>query len=218
LELTYDLSLDALKTAVEVKVQNFSRYTKLQRFVESNPEMGDVNMDGSSCAVSAFAAISIDMKRDCIDFMASTSNKCIQGMAGACFVFCSRKELEKLKDEPMRTYYMNLYDQYKYFSKTLQTRFTPPVQVLNALRQAIIETKQETLRLGITILMMLGSWLSVRRLDWKCLWINRCNLILSLQSWNHRTVHTPSMSSMIWQRREDSPSILVNSGISIPSG
>lgn len=95
--------------------------------------------------VSAFAAISIDMKRDCIDFMASTSNKCIQGMAGACFVFCNRKELEKLKDEPMRTYYMNLYDQYKYFSKTLQTRFTPPVQVLNALRQAIIETKQETI-------------------------------------------------------------------------
>lgn len=95
--------------------------------------------------VSAFSAIPIDMERDCIDFMASTSNKCIQGMAGVCFVFCNRKELEKLKGEPMRNYYMNLYDQYQYFSKTLQTRFTPPVQVLNALRQAIIETKQETI-------------------------------------------------------------------------
>ncbi|MBJ2355967.1 2-aminoethylphosphonate aminotransferase [Sphaerochaeta sp. S2] len=95
--------------------------------------------------VSAFSAISIDMERDCIDFMASTSNKCIQGMAGACFVFCNRRELEKLKNEPMRNYYMNLYDQYQYFSRTLQTRFTPPVQVLNALRQAIIETKQETI-------------------------------------------------------------------------
>lgn len=66
-------------------------------------------------------------------------------MAGACFVFCNRKELEKLANEPMRNYYMNLYDQYKNFSKTLQTRFTPPVQVLYALRQAIIETKQETI-------------------------------------------------------------------------
>ncbi|MFA6696165.1 MAG: 2-aminoethylphosphonate--pyruvate transaminase, partial [Sphaerochaeta sp.] len=60
-------------------------------------------------------------------------------------VFCNRRELEKLKDEPMRNYYMNLYDQYQYFSRALQTRFTPPVQVLNALRQAIIETKQETI-------------------------------------------------------------------------
>ena len=94
--------------------------------------------------VSSFAAIPIDMKRDGIDFMASTSNKNIQGMAGACFVFCNQKELEKLKGRPMRTYYMDLYDQYQNFSKTLQTRFTPPVQVLYALRQAIIETKQET--------------------------------------------------------------------------
>ena len=100
--------------------------------------------------VSAFSAIPIDMERDCIDFMASTSNKCIQGMAGVCFVFCNRKELEKLKGEPMRNYYMNLYDQYQYFSKTLQTRFTPPVQILNALRQAIIETKQETIEARYT--------------------------------------------------------------------
>ncbi len=41
-------------------------------------------------AVSAFAAITIDMDRDCIDFMASTSNKNIQGMAGVAFVFCRR--------------------------------------------------------------------------------------------------------------------------------
>lgn len=95
--------------------------------------------------VSAFAAIPIDMEHDCIDFMASTSNKCIQGLAGACFVFCNRSELEKLKNIPMRNYYMNLYDQYQHFEKTKQTRFTPPVQVIYALRQAIIETKQETI-------------------------------------------------------------------------
>lgn len=95
--------------------------------------------------VSAFAAIPIDMERDCIDFMASTSNKNIQGMAGACFVFCNKNELLKLEQVPMRNYYMNLYDQYISFSKTFQTRFTPPVQVLYALRQAIIETKQETI-------------------------------------------------------------------------
>lgn len=96
-------------------------------------------------AVSAFAAIDINMERDHIDFMASTSNKNIQGMAGVCFVLCRQKALDKIKDYPMRNYYLNLYDQYSYFKKTNQTRFTPPVQTLYALRQAILETKQETI-------------------------------------------------------------------------
>jgi 2-aminoethylphosphonate-pyruvate transaminase len=96
-------------------------------------------------AVSAFAAVPIDMDRDCIDFMASTSNKNIQGVAGACFVFCRKEALEKTRDHPMRNYYLNLWDQYSHFAKTRQTRFTPPVQVLYSLRQAIIETKNETI-------------------------------------------------------------------------
>ncbi|MDR1363261.1 MAG: 2-aminoethylphosphonate--pyruvate transaminase [Spirochaetaceae bacterium] len=96
-------------------------------------------------AVSAFAAIPIDMDRDCFDFTASTSNKNIQGMAGAAFVFCRKEALEKTRDYPMRNYYLNLWDQYAHFKKTRQTRFTPPVQTLYALRQAIIEAKLETI-------------------------------------------------------------------------
>ncbi len=96
-------------------------------------------------AVSAFAAIPIDMDRDGIDFMASTSNKNIQGMAGVAFVFCRTESLEAIKDYPMRNFYLNLWDQYQYFKKTHQTRFTPPVQALYTLRQAIIETKIETI-------------------------------------------------------------------------
>ena len=95
--------------------------------------------------VSAFAAIPIDMNKDCIDFMASTSNKNIQGMAGIAFVFCRKEALERTKDIPMRNYYLNIWDQHQYFVKTGQTRFTPPVQTMYALRQAIIETKIETI-------------------------------------------------------------------------
>ena len=94
-------------------------------------------------AVSAFAAITIDMDRDGFDFMASTSNKNIQGMAGVGFVFCREEALEKTANYPMRNYYLNLWDQYNHFRKTKQTRFTPPVQSLYALQQAIIETKLE---------------------------------------------------------------------------
>jgi 2-aminoethylphosphonate-pyruvate transaminase len=96
-------------------------------------------------AVSAFAALPIDMDQDGIDFMASTSNKNLQGMAGAALVFCRKEALAHIKDYPMRNYYLNLWDQYRHFKQTKQTRFTPPVQTLYALRQAIIETKLETI-------------------------------------------------------------------------
>ena len=96
-------------------------------------------------AVSAFAAIPMDMDQAGIDFMASTSNKNLQGMAGVALVFCRKEALAQIKAYPMRNYYLNLWDQYRHFKQTQQTRFTPPVQTLYALRQAIIETKLETI-------------------------------------------------------------------------
>lgn len=94
--------------------------------------------------VSAYGGMPIDLGSLGIDFATSTSNKHIGGMAGVGFVVCRKSELLKQKDWPMRNYYLNLYDQYKYFLETKQTRFTPPVQTFYALRQAIIETKVET--------------------------------------------------------------------------
>lgn len=94
--------------------------------------------------VSAYGGMPMDLGKLGIDFASSTSNKHIQGMAGVGFVVCRKSELLKQKDWPMRNYYLNLYDQYRYFCETKQTRFTPPVQTFYALRQAIIETKVET--------------------------------------------------------------------------
>lgn len=95
--------------------------------------------------VSSYGGMPIDLEKFGIDFATCTSNKHIGGMAGIGFVVCKNEELLKQKDWPMRNYYLNLYDQYKYFLETTQTRFTPPVQTLYALRQAIIETKVETI-------------------------------------------------------------------------
>ncbi|HIW37115.1 MAG TPA: 2-aminoethylphosphonate--pyruvate transaminase [Candidatus Treponema faecavium] len=96
--------------------------------------------------VSAYGGMPMDLGTLGIDFATSTSNKHIGGMAGVGFVVCKKEELLKQKDWPMRNYYLNIYDQYAYFRETKQTRFTPPVQTLYALRQAIIETKQETVQ------------------------------------------------------------------------
>ena len=96
-------------------------------------------------AVSAYAGIPFGLEEFNIDFMSSTSNKNIQGMAGLAFVICKKDKLLELKNKPMRCYYLNIYDQYQYFQKTGQLRFTPPVQTFYALRQAITETKIETI-------------------------------------------------------------------------
>ncbi len=93
--------------------------------------------------ISSFAGIPIDIQDCQIDFMMSTSNKCIQGMAGIAFIICKKAELEKLKDYPSRSFYLNLYNQYQYFEKTGQSQFTPPVQILYALKQAIKEYFKE---------------------------------------------------------------------------
>lgn len=93
--------------------------------------------------ISSFAGVPFDIKDYKIDFMMSTSNKCIQGMAGCCFVICKKDSLDKIKDYPKRSFYLDLYSQYNYFKEKYQMQFTPPVQVLYALKQAIIEFEKE---------------------------------------------------------------------------
>jgi 2-aminoethylphosphonate aminotransferase len=94
-------------------------------------------------AISSFAGIPFNIKEWKIDFMISSSNKCIQGMPGVCFIVCKKDELEKTKDHPKKSFYLNLYTNYEYFKKNKQTPFTPPVQTLYALRKAIDEFIKE---------------------------------------------------------------------------
>tara|TARA_B100000315_G_C14523117_1_gene562528 strand:- start:177 stop:1289 length:1113 start_codon:yes stop_codon:yes gene_type:complete len=93
--------------------------------------------------ISSFAGIPFDIIDYQIDFMISTSNKCIQGMAGCCFIICKKDELEKIKDYPRKSFYLNLYAQYGFFKEKGEMQFTPPVQVIYALKQAIIEFEKE---------------------------------------------------------------------------
>ncbi|HCW54688.1 MAG TPA: 2-aminoethylphosphonate--pyruvate aminotransferase [Clostridium sp.] len=96
-------------------------------------------------AMSSFAGIPIDMKEMNIKYLASSSNKCIQGMAGVSFVIADKEALMKIKNIKPRNLYLNLYEQYLFFKDNYQMRFTPPVQVLYALKQAIVEANKETI-------------------------------------------------------------------------
>ncbi|MFC2164532.1 2-aminoethylphosphonate aminotransferase [Acidobacteriota bacterium] len=95
-------------------------------------------------AMSSFAGIPIDIKNSSIHYLTSSANKCIQGMAGTSFVICHKDSLEKTKNYRRRSFYFNLYDNYTFFTEHNQMQFTPPVQVLYALRQAINEYFIET--------------------------------------------------------------------------
>lgn len=94
-------------------------------------------------AISSLGGVPLDVQAESIDYLLSTSNKCLQGMAGLAWVICRREALERSRKIPSRSYYLNLYQQYQHFEANGQMQFTPPVQVVYALAQAIREFWQE---------------------------------------------------------------------------
>lgn len=92
--------------------------------------------------ISSFGGIPFSIKDIKADFIMATSNKCIQGMAGIAFVIAKKDELDKCQFN-RRSVYLDLYRQWKYLEEKGQFQFTPPVQVIYALRQAIDEFFEE---------------------------------------------------------------------------
>lgn len=95
-------------------------------------------------AMSSFAGTDIDVIRDHIDFLVSSSNKCIQGMPGLAFVIGKTKLLLACQ-QFSRSYYFDLYQQFQSFENTGQMPFTVPVQIAYALQQALKELINETI-------------------------------------------------------------------------
>jgi 2-aminoethylphosphonate-pyruvate transaminase len=94
-------------------------------------------------AMSSYGALPIQMEQQHVCYLAASSNKNLQGMAGVSFVIADRDALKKLRHRKAKSYYFDLLAQYEYFQKNRQFRFTPPVQTLYALRQAMDELQAE---------------------------------------------------------------------------
>jgi 2-aminoethylphosphonate-pyruvate transaminase len=86
--------------------------------------------------MSSFAGVPIDLQKWQAEYIVSSSNKCIEGMAGLSFVIFKKSLLEKIRHHG-RSFYFDLYAQYQGFHNTGQMQFTPPVQIVYALRKAI---------------------------------------------------------------------------------
>jgi 2-aminoethylphosphonate-pyruvate transaminase len=106
-------------------------------------EIGKIAHDNGSVfvvdTISTYALIPIDIEEENIDFLMSSAQKGLGAMAGASWLVGKIEEIEKSKNYPKRSYYCNLYMQYDFFERVGEMHFTPPVQTIYALRQAIKE-------------------------------------------------------------------------------
>lgn len=89
--------------------------------------------------ISTYGLIPIDIEKMNIDFLMSSAQKGLAGMTGLSWTIGKIDEIKKSKTYPTRSYYCNLYLQFEYFEKTGEMHFTPPVQTIYALRQALKE-------------------------------------------------------------------------------
>ena len=93
-------------------------------------------------AMSSFGAYPIDM-HDCgIDYLVSSSNKCIEGVPGFSFVLANRRDLSTTQGFA-RSLSLDLFGQWEGLERDGQFRFTPPTHAILAFRQALIELEQE---------------------------------------------------------------------------
>ncbi len=94
-------------------------------------------------AMSSFGGIPIHVAELGIDFLISSSNKCIQGVPGFSFVLANKVELEKRKNVS-RSLSLDLYDQYRVMeNENGKWRFTPPTHTVLAFQQALKELELE---------------------------------------------------------------------------
>ncbi|MGL4876644.1 2-aminoethylphosphonate--pyruvate transaminase [Paraclostridium dentum] len=93
-------------------------------------------------AMSSFGGIDIDINDCKIDFLISSSNKCIQGVPGFSFIIANRKKLMESKGKA-RSLSLDLYDQWIGMDKDGKWRFTSPTHVVLAFSKALDELEEE---------------------------------------------------------------------------
>jgi len=93
-------------------------------------------------AMSSFGALPIDAREVSFDGLASSANKCFEGVPGFGFALLRR---DVLKDcaENAHSLSLDLYDQWDYLNRTGQWRFTPPTHVVAAFASALDQHQAE---------------------------------------------------------------------------
>ena len=93
-------------------------------------------------SMSAFGAVPIHLEACAVDYLVSSSNKCIEGVPGFSFTICRRSALNSSAGWA-RSLSLDLHAQWKGLEKNGQFRFTPPTHAILAFDQALRELQQE---------------------------------------------------------------------------
>jgi 2-aminoethylphosphonate-pyruvate transaminase len=87
-------------------------------------------------AMSSFGALELDLRTTPVTAVLASSNKCLEGVPGLGFALIQPAALERAAgNSPSLSF--DLHAQWKGFEKDGQWRFTPPVQVVAALVEAL---------------------------------------------------------------------------------
>jgi len=93
-------------------------------------------------AMSSLFGERLHVDADGIDFVMASANKCLQGVPGIAFVLGRRSALDALAAESPRSVYLDLHGHYASQERD-NTPFTPAVQVIHAMREALLELEAE---------------------------------------------------------------------------
>jgi len=93
-------------------------------------------------AMSSFGALEIDVRKIPVLAVLASGNKCLEGPPGVAFALIERHCLEHAENVSC-SLSLDLYEQWRYFESTGQWRFTPPVQVVAGLVEALRQLENE---------------------------------------------------------------------------
>jgi 2-aminoethylphosphonate-pyruvate transaminase len=93
-------------------------------------------------AMSSFGAIPVDLSAIPLDYLITSSNKCIEGVPGFAVVLARREALLQAEGKA-RSLSLDLCAQWRGLEENGQFRFTPPTHVILAFDQALRELAAE---------------------------------------------------------------------------
>ena len=93
-------------------------------------------------AMSSFGAVPLNLAACAVDYLVSSSNKCIEGVPGFGIILAKRATLLQTEGYA-RSLSLNLLAQWQGLEKDGQFRFTPPTHALLAFHQALLELEAE---------------------------------------------------------------------------
>ena len=93
-------------------------------------------------SISGLGGEEIDLARAGVGLCVGTANKCIQGLPGVSFVLVKNHEMQRMQEFPPRTLYFHLPMLYAHQQRQ-STPFTPAIQVMYALDEALQELLEE---------------------------------------------------------------------------